>query len=228
MRALCACSSIACVHALSGCNGVAVDSRDVEATLDHPDGGTAGSSDVDPSDPNTPGPYAQEVSEDYDALLETFDAYAEFFCECEAGATSGEDYAQCVQSSVQTFPPPVLACIKGVLGKSEASLESLRCRLENNTLYVDCIHENTCFDFDHITDCEIDRIIRSQECPEVPYDVWAENERLCWGRDAPAAFECGSGEQIDPELVCDVIRDCEDGSDEQNDDCSDPHAGLDL
>jgi hypothetical protein len=173
------------------------------------------------------GPYYEEVDANYDALLATFTDYATFFCECEVGATSGAEFDACVLAGTATRPPPLLACTKEVISHNQLAVEALACELENNSTYIACIHEKTCFDFDHITGCETERIIRGLDCHDPPYEVWKSDQELCYGRsDIPPAFECLSGEKIDPALVCDLVDDCSDASDEAT--CTDPHAGLDL
>lgn len=172
------------------------------------------------------GPYFEEVDVGYDALLETFVDYARFFCVCETGQSAGDEYDACVDSYGDPYPPPLLACTKTVLSRSASALDSLRCELGNAETYIECIQESTCIDFTHITGCETDRIIRGLDCEDVPYDVWADDQALCYGREIPPGFECADGEIIDPTYECDFAEDCADGSDET--DCPDPHAGLDL
>lgn len=220
----------------AACNGEnnADDSSSLQPT---PDSGSvaegtadAGGANEEPGEPQTfggpLGPYFEEIDVGYDALLETFVDHARFFCVCETGHNSGDEYDACVDGYNAPQPPPLLACTKTVLSRSASALESLHCELENAETYIACIRESTCIDFTHITGCETDRIISGLDCKDVPYDVWAEERTLCYGWEVPPGFECADGEVVDPTYECDFTEDCADGSDET--DCPDPHAGLDL
>lgn len=169
------------------------------------------------------GPHFDEVDDNYDALLASTMDYAEFLCECEAGAASGPTFDECVTYFVIPPPPPLLACTKIVYSRSERAASSLSCERGTVDEYMACILESTCLDFDHITDCEIDRIIRAQGCGRIPHAVHVEDQLLCYGRELPPAFVCDDGDSINPAWVCDLELDCADGSDEV--DCN-PHAGL--
>jgi hypothetical protein len=171
------------------------------------------------------GPYFEEVSENYDALIASTHDYAEFLCECEAGGNSGPDFDSCVKDFVPTIPPPLLACTKVVYSRSERTASALSCERESVDQYMGCIYESTCLDFGHITDCEIDRIIRNQACENIPHAVEVEDALLCYGRQLPPAFVCDDGDSINPDWVCDLEDDCDDGSDEFG---FNPHAGLGL
>lgn len=173
------------------------------------------------------GEHYDEAAASVDQLLEFGVAYAEFFCECEENATSGENFDACVARYVIPYPPPLLACTKNVYSRSDGALEALQCEEAFISEYIACLQASTCTDFDHITECETDRILSQIECPDMPYAVFAEDQESCYGRELPAPFECDDGEKIDPDLVCDLRTDCGDGSDEDQD-CTDPHAGLDL
>jgi hypothetical protein len=171
------------------------------------------------------GPYYDQINDNYDAILASTVDYANFLCVCEAGASSGPDFDSCVTDFVSPTPPPLLACTKVVYSRSERTMNAISCERQSVDQYMACILESTCLDFGHITDCEIDRILRQQDCENIPYAVVVEDQELCYGRELPAAFVCDDGNSINPDWVCDFEADCDDGSDEVG---CDPHAGLNL
>jgi hypothetical protein len=169
------------------------------------------------------GPHFESIDENYDALLELGADVAGFFCECEVLATSGPDFDECVASYVRSPAPPVLYCSKEVYSQSDAASEALDCELDLANAYADCVKESTCLDFDHIFECETERIIADLGCEDIPYVVWAQEQERCLGRDMPEPFECANGNLINPTWACDFEDDCGDNSDETG---CDPHAGL--
>jgi hypothetical protein len=222
-------AAISCL--LLSCNAQAPDEvTDGVGLLDgDSDAGASRARDAGGSDPaaltfgGDVGPYFDGVDEDYDALLAYTVDYAKFLCECEAGAKSGAVFDSCVEYFVNPPPPPLLACTKIVYSRNERTADALSCERQGVDEYMACILESTCLDFGHITDCEIDRIIRNLGCGHIPHAVQVEDQLLCYGNELPPAFLCADGDSINPDWVCDLEMDCDDGSDET--DCN-PHAGL--
>jgi hypothetical protein len=169
------------------------------------------------------GPYFEQVDRDYDSILESTRTFAEFFCECETTGSADPQYDACVESYLVPHPPPVLYCSKEVYSQSAEAAAALECQRKIVDAYIACVLRSTCFDFDNITQCEVDRILMDIECEDVPYLVWAKEQEQCLGLTLPPAFECKDGEFIDPDWVCDFEDDCADASDETG---CDPHAGL--
>lgn len=169
------------------------------------------------------GPNFKAVDRDYNAILDASVDVAEFFCECEVADTTGEDFEGCVGSYVTPPPPPLLYCSKEVYSQSEGAAAAIACQRTLVDAYVDCLMQSDCFDFDHIFECELDRILQDLECEDIPYVDWAREQENCFGRQMDEPFECLNGELIDPSWVCDLAEDCTDGSDEAG--CN-PHAGV--
>lgn len=209
------------------CNQTAVPSG--AASLASPDAGNLETADAAPepvegvSFGGGQGPHFESVNRDYDAILAASVRTAEFFCACEVTDPTGPEFTECVDSYIGTPPPPVLYCSKEVYSQSEAAALAIGCERALVDTYVRCIQQSTCLDFDHIFDCETERILADLECEDIPYVVWAEEQEKCLGRPMEDPFECSNGELINPSWVCDLEADCEDGSDETG--CN-PHAGL--
>ncbi len=163
----------------------------------------------------------------YLAILDLARERAEYFCECELQTTEGPDWERCLRDLNPTNPPPLLECTKRVLAQSPKALSSIECEMRINTDYMACVKSAaTCFDFAHITDCDINRITASLECEEFPWDVWALDQEFCWGNEQPPPFTCDNGKVINSAWQCDIEDDCGDGSDEAG--CeNNPHSGLD-
>lgn len=173
-----------------------------------------------------PGSDEEKLVKGYQELIELATVEATFWCECETESDEGEAFEECMLETDSERPPPVLECTKGVLAKHPHALPSLDCRLGLQRTYIACIQGGaSCLDFDHITDCQLDRITNDLSCEELPWDVTAKDQELCWGREVPPPFTCKNGRIINSALKCDIFDDCGDRSDEQG--CKDdPHGGV--
>lgn len=170
-------------------------------------GSSESSGNVSPSSP-----FAEEVAELYQAIIDASEGHAAFMCECEIMGTT-ETLEECVFRTSRPIAPPIVRCTQEVLGSSADSLPALECASAARTTFLECLLQSTCLDFAHQLDCQIE-YVKTSDCPSIPWDVWVRNQVECIGDLPPEEHVCADGTKINAAWVCDGEADCPDASDE--------------
>ena len=131
--------------------------------------------------------------------------YIEASCSCE-DYRNGASEEDCVEARFEesgTLTP----CQEEILSRPEAA-DTVQCISEATLVEADCIAEDPC-NSEHKEACYVDHDEATAGCG-LPSSL-SEDFEACPPRES---FRCLDGGSVDIDVVCDLVNDCEDGSDE--------------